>query len=62
MVKEHGVWVFRAGQALPASATDKMLQKTREERDLANLGQEGTIRPESSHRNNWLSAAHSSGK
>ncbi|HXA50014.1 MAG TPA: AbrB/MazE/SpoVT family DNA-binding domain-containing protein [Candidatus Acidoferrum sp.] len=36
--KEHGVWVFRVGQPLPASATDDMLQEIREERDLANLG------------------------
>lgn len=36
--KEHGVWVFHSGQALPASATDEMLRKIREERDLVNLG------------------------
>lgn len=36
--KEHGVWVFRAGQPLPASATDDMLQHIREDRDVANLG------------------------
>jgi len=35
--KEHGVWVFRTGQHLPASATDDMLQRIREERDLTNL-------------------------
>jgi len=39
LAKEHGVWVFRSGQPLPASATDKMLEQIREERDLANLGQ-----------------------
>ncbi len=38
LTKEHGVWVFHAGQPLPASATDEMLQRIREERDLANLG------------------------
>ena len=38
LAKEHGVWVFHTGQALPASATDEMLQRIREERDLANLG------------------------
>jgi AbrB family looped-hinge helix DNA binding protein len=38
LVKEHGVWVFHAGQHLPASATDELLRKLREERDLANLG------------------------
>lgn len=36
--KEQGVWVFRAGQPLPASTTDAMLQQIREERDLDNLG------------------------
>jgi AbrB family looped-hinge helix DNA binding protein len=38
LAKEHGVWVFRSGQPLPASATDDMLRQIREERDLANLG------------------------
>ena len=38
LTKEHGVWVFRTGQALPATATDDLLQQIREERDLANLG------------------------
>ena len=38
LIKEHGVWVFRAGQPMAASATDEMLQQIREERDLANLG------------------------
>jgi AbrB family looped-hinge helix DNA binding protein len=36
--KEHGVWVFHSGQPLPASATDEMLERLREERDMANLG------------------------
>ena len=27
LTKEHGVWVFRTGQPLPASATDEVLQK-----------------------------------
>lgn len=39
LTKEHGVWVFRTGQALPASITDEVLQQVREERDLSNLGQ-----------------------
>jgi AbrB family looped-hinge helix DNA binding protein len=39
LTKEHGVWVFRTGQPLPASATDEMLQQIREERDLSNLGE-----------------------
>ena len=38
LTKEHGVWVFRAGQPLAAIATDKMLQQIRAERDYANLG------------------------
>jgi AbrB family looped-hinge helix DNA binding protein len=38
LTKEHGVWVFRTGQPLPASATDETLRKIREERDSANLG------------------------
>jgi AbrB family looped-hinge helix DNA binding protein len=38
LTKEHGVWVFHAGQPLPASATDRMLQQIRDERDLANRG------------------------
>jgi AbrB family looped-hinge helix DNA binding protein len=37
--KEHGVWVFHSGQPLPASVTDEVLDRIREERDLANLGQ-----------------------
>jgi AbrB family looped-hinge helix DNA binding protein len=40
LTKEHGVWVFHAGQPLPASATDEMLHLIREERDLANLGKD----------------------
>jgi AbrB family looped-hinge helix DNA binding protein len=38
LIQEHGVWVFHAGQPLPASATDEMLQQIRDERDLVNLG------------------------
>ena len=45
--KEHGVWVFHSGQPLPASATEQMLKRLREERDTANLGQGefGVCRP-----------------
>jgi len=39
LTKEHGVWVFRTGQPLPASATDDMLQQIRVERDLINRGE-----------------------
>ena len=39
LTKEHGVWVFHAGQPLSASTTDNVLQQVRERRDLANLGQ-----------------------
>jgi AbrB family looped-hinge helix DNA binding protein len=38
--KEHGVWVFHSGQALPASATDEMLDQIRQERDMENLGKD----------------------
>jgi AbrB family looped-hinge helix DNA binding protein len=38
LTKEHGVWVYRVGQPLPASATDEMLQQIRTERDMVNLG------------------------
>jgi hypothetical protein len=37
LTKEHGVWVFHAGQPLPAATTDEMLQQIRGERDRANL-------------------------
>ena len=37
LAKEHGVWVFRTGQALSAAATDDMLRQVREERDQHNL-------------------------
>jgi AbrB family looped-hinge helix DNA binding protein len=35
---EHGIWVLHTGETLPASATDDLLRRIREERDLANLG------------------------
>ncbi|MGI8991103.1 MAG: AbrB/MazE/SpoVT family DNA-binding domain-containing protein [Bryobacteraceae bacterium] len=38
LIKEQGVWVFHAGESLPASATDEILHRIREERDLRNLG------------------------
>lgn len=38
LTKERGVWVFHSGQPLHAAATDEMLRRIREERDLANLG------------------------
>jgi len=38
LTKEHGVWVFHSGKPLPASATDEMIQRIREERDLVNFG------------------------
>jgi len=40
LTKDRGVWVLHAGQSLPASITDKMLQELREERDLVILGDE----------------------
>lgn len=36
--KEQGVWVFYAGRPLTASSTDEILQRIRDERDSANLG------------------------
>ena len=38
LTKEHGVWVFRAGQPLSASSTDEVLQTIREGRDRSNFG------------------------
>lgn len=38
LTKEHGVWVFRTGLPMSASATEEVLGQIREERDLANLG------------------------
>lgn len=40
LTKERGVWVFHAGQPLPASVADEMLQRIREERDRANLSKD----------------------
>jgi AbrB family looped-hinge helix DNA binding protein len=37
LTQEHGVWVFRTGQAMAASTTDEMLRQIREDRDLVNL-------------------------
>ncbi len=37
LAKKKGVWVFRTGQPLPASATDDMLNQIREQRDSRNL-------------------------
>jgi AbrB family looped-hinge helix DNA binding protein len=39
--KEQGVWVFYSGQAITASDTEDVLEKIREERDVANLGNRG---------------------
>ena len=39
LTKEHGVWVFRTGQPLAATATDEALARIREERDRANRGE-----------------------
>ncbi len=38
LTQEYGVWVFRTGQPMGASATDDMLRQIREEHDSANLG------------------------
>jgi AbrB family looped-hinge helix DNA binding protein len=44
LTKEHGVWVFRAGEPLSASSTDKVVQTIRDDRDRSNFGR----------RRNWL--------
>lgn len=36
--KKHGVWVYRTGQALPASVVDETILEVRKERDETNLG------------------------
>jgi AbrB family looped-hinge helix DNA binding protein len=38
LTKEQGVWVFRIGKPLPASATDETLRSLRAERDQGHLG------------------------
>lgn len=40
LTQQQGVWIFHSGQPLPASVTDELLQQIRDERDLANLGQQ----------------------
>lgn len=40
LIREHGVWVFRTGDPLPAAATDDLLRQIREERDCAPLDRE----------------------
>ena len=37
LVREQGVWVFRTGEPLAATATDEMIERVRRERDLGNL-------------------------
>jgi AbrB family looped-hinge helix DNA binding protein len=37
LTKKDGVWIFRSGTPLPASATDDLLDQLRSERDEANL-------------------------
>jgi AbrB family looped-hinge helix DNA binding protein len=39
LTKEQGVWVFRTGDAIPASVTDGLLRQIRTDRDLANRGE-----------------------
>lgn len=38
MTKDQGVWVFRIGKPLPASATEETVRTLRDERDQQNLG------------------------
>jgi AbrB family looped-hinge helix DNA binding protein len=37
LIKEHGVWVYRTGQPLDASATDAVLRQLREDREQQHL-------------------------
>ena len=39
MQQEHGVWVFRIGEKLPASVADETLDHLRRERDLVQDGE-----------------------
>lgn len=44
ITKDRGVWVFRCGKSLSASVTEELLQRIREERDLAHLRDESSAR------------------
>ena len=39
LTKEKGVWVFRTGSPLSATAVDDILSQDREQRDSQNLGE-----------------------
>jgi len=39
LTKEKGVWVFRAGEPLAASAAEGVLDQLRNERDEKNMGE-----------------------
>jgi len=43
LAKEEGVWVFRTGQPLAASVTDRLLEEIRERRDKQNLAGSDTM-------------------
>ncbi len=51
-MKENGVWVFYCGKPLSTSVTDHLLQRIREERDLANLGKDAFRLPQKEARKN----------
>jgi AbrB family looped-hinge helix DNA binding protein len=38
ITREHGVWVFRTGEPLPATVTNSLLREIRTDRDALNLG------------------------
>ena len=40
LTREHGVWVFRSGNPIPASVTDGLLRQIRSDRDSANRGED----------------------
>jgi hypothetical protein len=41
LAREHGIWVFRGGKSIAASAAVEVLRQIRVERDLANFGKVG---------------------
>jgi AbrB family looped-hinge helix DNA binding protein len=45
LAKEKGVWVFRTGQALPASVTDGVINGVRERRETQALSRSECVLP-----------------
>jgi len=38
MSREHGIWVFRSGRPVPATETDRALERVRSERERRGRG------------------------